>query len=323
MGRTERNGEFNKWDRRKTMKDSSLVKKIRDVEDEHAEEIGAARLADHGDDAKMRAMFVLGGVAIANKVATSLNSEAIKALITFQEQKMHEALGFDRFVEFLDQSEYSPLTKAQFYERKAILEKEGDALFDLLTELGMSIRKRKLLGKGNIELVGDKLIVHDGDEVTEISISDRSTILAAITSLADANAEKSIKLDRQKEKIDKYDGKVRELYDEIDQVKASKAAEIGQDPHSLALAQLCFAFAALREAAAELPLIDRAGRRDNVLEIIANQSRLTNGSYRTDGTEKPVEPIIEGDTFDESLESFLDQVDLTGGDNEAELAAKM
>jgi len=303
------------------MKDS-LAEKVREVEDEHAGQVLDTHLSKHGDALRMRAMFILGGVNIAGKVAASLGSEAIKALVKFQEEKMHEALGFETFVDFLGESEYSPMTKAQFYERKALLEKEGESLFDMLTELGMSIRRRKLLGQGNVELSGDVVIVKDGEEATEIALTDRARILETITALADANADKSKKLDKQKAKLDKHTEEKRELYEEIDRVKASAAVELVGDAHSMALANLVFAFAGLREATTDLSLIDKAARKDNVLEQIANQVNLTRSCYRTDGTEKPVEAGLAGETFDDQLTNFLDSVDLNDT-NDAELAANL
>lgn len=301
-----------------------LNEKIREAEEEHAGEVLDTRLEAHRDAQKMRAMFVLGGINIAGRVAASLDSEAITSLILFQQQKLHEALGYLKFDVFLNESEYSPMTKAQFYERKALLEKEGEAMFNLLTELGLSIRKRKLLGKGNVEMSGDTLIVHDGDESTEIQINDRAAVLEALSTLADANAEKSIKLDRQQQKIDKHDQQLADKNAEINKIRASKIADIAGQPHAVARVELGLAFRRLTEAAGDLSPADKDEFRDAVLEDVAAWSNLLRYAYRTDGTEKPVEPAIDGESFDEALETFLDTVDLDDvTNNDGELAAQL
>lgn len=283
-----------------------LQQKIREAEDEHAAEVVDAHLEIHRQGDRDRAMYVLGGVNIADRVSASLQSESIKALITFQEQRLYTALGFEDFVSFLGDSEYSPMTKQQFYDRKALLEKEGEAMFNLLTELGLSMRKRKLLGKGNVELEGDVLIVHNGDEVTEISIHDRSTILEAISSLADANAEKSIKIDRLKEKEAKHDDKVRELYSEIDTVKAAKIAETASNPHMVARVELGIAFRRLAEAAAALSAIEKEQFRDGVLEDVAAWRFDLTAAYATDKVTEPGPVQVKGDDFGSALDNFLD-----------------
>jgi len=301
-----------------------LNKQIRELEEEHAAETVESHLEAFRQEDHDRAMFILGGVNIADKIATSLNAEAIKALITFQEQKLHEALGFETFVAFLNESEYSPMSKQQFYDRKAILEKEGEKMFDLLTELGVSMRKRKLLGKGSVEIVGDIAIVHDGGETTEIQLTDRTRLLETLTALADANAEKSIKLERQKEMIDKHADEKRDLYEEMDRVRASKAAPTPDD-HMIARVELGLSFTRLRDSAAGLSEIEKDQFRDSVLEDVAGWTASLREAYKpgTAAAKPAAEAEIVGETFDDALTNFLDKVDLDDVANDGELAAQL
>jgi hypothetical protein len=302
-----------------------LQKRIDEVEDQHAEEVVQEHLAHHRDRAFREALHLSGGFKVAAKLVKVIDTELMRGLERFQEEKRHEALGYQRFVEFLDQSEYSPMSKAQYYERRALLEKEGDQVFNFFNDLGVSIRKRKLLGKGNVEIEGENVIIRDGEEETSIAMTDRSRLLETLSALADANADKSAKLEKQKEKIDRHGEKVRELYDDLDRERARQLSELGQDPHSMALANLCFAFASVRDEAAKLPALDRDARRDNVLEVAANQMNLLRAAYGTrsgSANGDSSEPVLVGDTVDEMLENFLDGVDLSGG-NDAELAAKL
>lgn len=307
------------------MKDNKLFKRIAEAEDEVAGEALDQHLDAHQEAQKMRAMFVLGGINIADKVAKVLDSEAIKSLIMFTEQKLFEPLGYTTVVEFLNESEYSPMSKAQFYERKALLENEGEAMFDLLTELGMSMRRRKLLGRGNVEISGDTAIIHTdgGDDIT-VQLSDRTRLLETLSALADANAEKSIKLQRQSEKIDKHDDKVRELYEENDRIRASKIAEVAGNPHMIARVEFNLAASKLADAARNLSAIEKDQFRDAVLEDHAAARELLAAAYST-GKPRSSSPVaVEGESFGEAASKFLDDLDLeTADDNDGELAAKL
>lgn len=304
--------------------DDKLQKKIREAEDEHAEEALADHLAINKQIARDTALLLLGSFHAAQKIANAINSEVMRALEIFQAERMYLSFGYDRFVDFLEGYEHAPMSKAQYYERKALLDKEGDALFDMYGDLGVSIRKRKLLGKGNIEIDGENVLVRDGDEVTEIHLNDRSRLLQTLTALADANAEKSIKLERQKEKIDRHDTEKRDLYDEIDRVRASKAAA-SPDDHMIARVELGLAFAKLREAVLRLSNIENDQFRDSVLEDVAAWSADLREAYRNGAAVAPAaNPEIVGDTFDEALGNFLDGVDLDAVDsNDGELLAQL
>ncbi len=306
------------------MKDK-LSKRIAEAEDEIAGEALDQHLDAHQEALKMRAMFVLGGINIADKVAKVLDSEAIKSLIMFTEQKLFEPLGFATLVDFLNESEYSPMSKAQFYERKLLLEKEGEAMFDLLTELGMSMRRRKLLGKGNVEISGDTAIVHtDGGDDIIVQLSDRTRLLETLSALADANAEKSIKIDRQKDQLDKADGKIRDAHAETDRIRASKIAEVAGNPHMIARVEFNLAAAKLADAARNLSAIEKDQFRDAVLEDHAAARELLAAAYSTGKTKSSSPVAVEGDSFGEAASKFLDDLDLeTADDNDGALAAKL
>ncbi|MCW5959298.1 MAG: hypothetical protein KIS76_03995 [Pyrinomonadaceae bacterium] len=160
---------------------------------------------------KEQALMFLGGIHTVGKLSEALSSQEMRALETFQKERLYHAFGFQTFVEFLG-SDYSRMTKSQYYERLRILDIEGDRIFDLLNDAGLSVSKRKLLGKGNIQLDGETLIVvgDDGDE-TEIEISDRSRILETLSALADANADKSRKIERGEADNKRLKEKVVEL----------------------------------------------------------------------------------------------------------------
>lgn len=304
------------------MKDK-LEKRIREVEEEHASEIVDQRFEEHRQQTRDKALMLLGGFNTAAKIAQVINSELMRGLEIFQTEKIYLALDYDTFVDYLD-SDQSPMSKAQYYERRAILANEGDQLFDVFSSIGLSIRKRKLLGKGSVEIVDDTVIVHHGDEVTEIELTDRARLLETLTALADANAEKSIKLERQKEKIDKFDSEKRDLYDEIDRVRASKVAA-APDEHMIARVELGLAFSRLRNCAAGLSEIEKDQFRDSVLEDVAGWTADLRQTYKpgTAAAKPAAEAEIVGETFDDALTNFLDKIDLDDVANDGELAAQL
>lgn len=300
-----------------------LQKDIRQVEEAHADAAVNEHLEAHRKAAELRAMFVLGGASIANRIAASLGAESMRAMIRFQEDKLYEPMGYSTFVEFLSESEYAPMTKSQFYERKAILEKEGDVLFDLLTEMGVSIRNRKLLGKGNVQIDGDSAIVTLGDDVVSIELTDRTRLLEVITTVIDAKSDLQKKLDKQAEAIAKHDDKVRELYDEVDRVKASKVAEVGQDPHSIAMVNLNFAYRALIEAVEDMTPIEREQFAPRDFELIAARNADLAAAFgRSDWTKIAPAPAAAKTEGADDIDDLINRA-LEDDDNDAELAESL
>lgn len=199
-----------------------LQTRIRAVEEEHAQEIVADNFKQHDENRKAKAFLVLGGFLAVDKVTRALSSELMRAMIKFQEEKLYEPLGFDNFVDFLNNSDYAPMTKNQFYERKAVLEKEGDHAFDLLNNLGLPVQKRKLLGAGNVQIEGDKVIVTstvaDGaaEKTETIEINNRERLLQVLSALADQNAVLNQKTSKQREKIAKGETEIEDLQKKLD-----------------------------------------------------------------------------------------------------------
>lgn len=177
-------------------------------------------------DERDKAAVSIGYITAFQKISNVLSAEFMRALIQFQEMKMHEALGYSRFENFLNESPYSPMSKNQFYDRAKILETEGDELFDLLNNFGLAVSKRKLLGKGNIQLDGNKIIVIDPATNEEISFDagDKSRILETITALADANADKTKKLDKGREDNERLKRKLNETEEALETARLSPNA---------------------------------------------------------------------------------------------------
>lgn len=251
-------------------------------------EIASKQNADDLNDL----FYKLGGLDVLQTVANNLNAALIVNLQRIRDEEQYRAAGFNRFDAFLDNHPRSPMAYKKFNYIEGIFKTVGPDVFDILSGSGLSLRQRKLLEKGDVEIDGDEILVNHDGEVITFEITNRREWLDSIKVLAKSNAEKAAKLDRQKEKIEKHDAEKKELYAEIDAVRASKAAEVGQDPHSMALANATFALAALREEADRLPAIDRAARKDNVLEILAGCLDRLRQAYRTNAVEQPSDDLV-------------------------------
>jgi hypothetical protein len=313
------------------VKDDKLQQRIDEAVDERAGEILSEKIAEHTETERNAAIFILGGVRVADRIAASLGSETMRTLLRFQAEERYLALGYKDMVEFLTKSEYSPMTKHQFYDRKEILEREGDVVFNMLNDLGVSIRQRKLLGKGNIQLDGDTVIVTtDGEEEVSIDLTDRRRLLETLTALADANADKSHKLERQQKAIDGHGDKVRELHADYDRLRASKAADAGQDPHSLAVINLNFAYRALIEAVSDMSPIEQEQFVARDFQLIADLNHDLAAAFgRKDWTtiagrtaDTPVRSSGDNkiDGIDAVIAAALEEEDES---NDSELAAKL
>lgn len=293
-----------------------------------ADEIVTSAIQSNSQQSALNELFFrLGGLDVIQTLANNLNAALIVNLQRIRDEEQYRVAGFNRFDDFMDNHPRSPMAYKKFNYIEGIFKTVGPDVFDVLSGSGLSLRQQKLLERGDVEIDGDEIIINHDGEIISFEITNRREWLDSIKVLAKANAEKSAKLDRQKEKIDRHDTEKREIYAELDKVRAARSAEVSGDPHSMAFASLGFAFTALREQAALLSDVDRAARRDNVLEILANQMQLTREAYGSGPVRaNAVTGPAAGQSFDEFLAAGLDAIDLDAvdvDDNDAELAAAL
>ncbi len=282
------------------------------IEGEIAQTYNAADLND--------LYFQLGGLDAIDAITTNLMSALIRSYQQIRDNQTYRAAGYQRFDEFLDNHPRSRMSYKRFNYIEGIYKNLGPEPFDLLSGSGLSMRQMKQIGKGNVEIDGDKVLVHfDGEVVEEFNINNRREWMQSLKALADSHAEKNIKLARQKEQIEKHGDEKRKLYDDIDRIKAAKIAETASQPHMVARVELGIAFRKLTEAARDLSPIEREQFRDSVLEDVAAWRTALAGSYATEKATKrgPVE--VKGDDFAAALDNFLEN-DL---DNDEDLASKL
>src|SRR5438105_12519130 len=164
---------------------NSLNDKISKLKDEHAEEHLTTVREKHREDSLKRALFILGRIKqnehLATAIATNLSAQTIRALETFQKDKMFLDAGYSTFDEFLNDQEFSPLSKRQYYDRLSLIRQHGDEIYDLLTSIGISVRSQRLLGTGDLTIKNDTLYVGD----KEVEIGDTGIIKDVLNELFD------------------------------------------------------------------------------------------------------------------------------------------
>jgi hypothetical protein len=195
----------------------------------------------------------IGGSNEADKISKGISSYAMQRWIYFQEQKMYESLGYTSFNDFLNKSPYSPMGKSNFYEKRKLLLKEGAPLFDLFNMTRIPERNRKLLREGQIEVVGDKVVIRqdDDDEKIEIKLNDKVTLIETLTEVLDQNAVQKTTIKRKDEHIERGEKKIEALNKEKQITRHKQALKL--DPYGTALANWVSASNVLINEIAKLP----------------------------------------------------------------------
>lgn len=256
-----------------------LKDKLSQVKDAHAAEIVDRQGDEFAEQARIEAAFILGRIKqndhIRQGIGANLEAQTILALDRFQEEKKYKALGFDKFDEFLDKSPLSPMTKTQYYTRRGLINMHGAEVYDLLTAVGISVRAQKMLGKGELSIKGDRLVI--GDE--EIEVANSGLIKEVLEELVDEKREMAEelgkaqrKIAKQKEQIDQGVGEYEMLQRHIDELQTG-------DPHDIALSRVISKFLELHEAIGQMPDADKAAKGGNALRTLFTQLEAARRSY--------------------------------------------
>ncbi|HYG09844.1 MAG TPA: hypothetical protein VD835_07725 [Pyrinomonadaceae bacterium] len=206
-------------------------------------------------DAAMRLGAASALLAVAEEISRYCNAEGMRALARFAEIKGYKALGFDSFDEFLDKYPRVPMTRGQYYERKALLDKEGAATFDVLNALRIPASARKQLTEGSARLDGDVIVIGE----SRVSVTDRGALLDAVKTLA-------ARLKSQAETIELGRQDVQRLKMKL--AAGSLPALLNSNPRDDAVNFALLAMKGLAEQARGLSGEQAAAARDNVVRQI-------------------------------------------------------
>ena len=214
--------------------------------------------------------MLLGATSALRNLASSMTTQAIRALQHFRDTKQHEKLGYTRFDDFLNKYLYSPMTYKQFNEREKILALEGDAAFDLLNDLQVPLQARKLLSAGTVRVEGDEIIIgrfDDGQTVSVASVKDRTRIAEIIKTLANENEANTRVITDQKEKIKKGSQELKKTRKALD----AAVSPYAQATYEKALFTLIGAFSNLCDELEELLPHERKEKRDYTFKQLSDQ----------------------------------------------------
>jgi hypothetical protein len=211
----------------------------------------------------LRVFEALGGIKAISHAANALNSQALEALKTFQEQELWRQIPFDdtrnciNFDEFL--SVHGPFGKTKYYQMRELMEKEGSQAFDTLTALGIPYERRKLLQRGTIGVDGDEVVI-DNERVPITNARRIKIILATLTE----------KISQQEDKIVTGEATVKRLKDEVRSARAAGERTVTVTPTwDVRLAEVLIALGALRTAIDQSPVT--AEQRKLIVDRIADQ----------------------------------------------------
>lgn len=247
---------------------NSLAEKIDRVKDDHALEKHGEIIAHHDDLARNTAHFVLGRIKqndhLSRAISSNLDAQTIRALERFQQEKMFKAMGFDTFDAFLDGSEFSPMKKSVYYERRELANRHGDEIYDLLTSVGISVRSQKLLGHGDLAIKGDALVI--GDQ--QIEMSNVGLIKDVLNEMFDEKRTLMADREKLKKQNDALKDQIARGTDENAELMRALDAMREGNPHDRSLARVVESLLEHTEVVGQMDDKAKAKKGANALETL-------------------------------------------------------
>lgn len=274
---------------------------------------------------EMEIAFLLGGIDVVNVLTTNLQSALIRKIQRIRDDQIYLGSGFTRFDDFLDKHPLSPMSYKKFNELEKFLEQETPPLFDLLQGSGLSVQKRKALQKAGLSIEDDKLVAYlPGDETpTEIAIDNERMWVHSLKTIIERLESTEKRLKKHDEQAASKELRIRELYQENDRLRASKAADMSADPHMMAVIRLEVAFNDLKLAVENLSPVERQQFAAVTFEKIADRCEQLRLAYGTGSvTAAMPKTAAEPGTEEDFINSLMDQVEAED-DAESGLAAAM
>ncbi|MCC6328954.1 MAG: hypothetical protein IT174_10590 [Acidobacteria bacterium] len=218
---------------------------------------------------KEKALLLLGRIQATDRIANNLTAEVVRTLILIEECKAYRALGYQQFVDYLADSDVSVMTKHEFYNRKKLLETEGDELFDLFSISGIPLHKRKLLAAGQVEISAEGIYVHTDSGDVHVGHGETTRFIELVSALAKSNADKTKKLEKGKDDFRRLKERLLKIEDDP---ASGRTVSTFDQVHTVAIGGLA-ALAAELEQATEAELLQYA---DGQLLLLASQFNRIN-----------------------------------------------
>jgi hypothetical protein len=276
-----------------------MKKELKELETKQAIEKHQFQIEHFTETQKNETLIFVGKLQAVSSMRRALNSQELRGLQIFQKEERHFHLGFETFVDFLN-SEYSPTTKSQYYERIKILETEGDQVFDLLSEVGVAVSTRKLLASGNYDAITiENGILKIGEETADLS--NAKLVRSLIESYADDCKKLTAKSAKDLEKIEKLEKTIENGRSDYEQLQ--RRIDADETPREKTFSKLVSSF---NQFIGTLPNLEESEteKAEANLEMIwylLERSRKTLGSNKTftSGDTSSLDPLVADVDFDD------------------------
>lgn len=239
------------------MNETTLEKKLREVEDEHFGEIEQTRLGELDQDFIIAAHRFHGALEAVTSIARSLTSKTIEGLMEVEDKKYYLAWtdpvtgeNFKRFVDYLNSDEVPDLSKNKYYDLKALLLSEGAEAFDVFSGKKIPVSTRKLLAAKGVEISvdGDDLVIAD----KRVPVTDRAAMKELVETVHSVLRERDAREEKQAHTIEKLENTVRAGQEDFEQLQRSLDAMREGDPYDQAISAAVYALLELTETIGQL-----------------------------------------------------------------------
>ena len=193
----------------------------------------------------IRSAEIVGAAKVLDHLAATLNSQAMRHWEGFQQSEGYLAYECKTFVEFLEKFRPMGLTKDKYYQRKSLLESEGDEVFDLLNQYGVPASARKQLTSGSIEISGNELVLNE----QRVPLNDTKQVRKAISELV----SQLERVENKSNKTEKEIEKLKKRLEKAQQPGTNTTLHDDSDPQTFAAYRLIAAYASYE---AELAALD-------------------------------------------------------------------
>jgi hypothetical protein len=287
--------------------------KLKKLREQHELEEYEMQVGEVKDNRKSRALFALGGIKAADQIASSIfsaiSSQSMKALDFFQKEKMYLDLGYETFVDFLQNSEFSPMTKSQYYERKNLISNEGEVVYDYLNSIGLSVSVRKLLTENNgkeISIEGDYFVV--GEE--KIEMKESSSIKNLLLEIANDNRKLKEENKKQAEKLEKGKGDFDRLKQRLSEAENSTAtADYSKNPVEKMNAIALGGLSGLADELKKASLVDCQYFTDSNLRLLVSQFQRVQEVLCKKLAVESADELLVSNEDEDRITSLLDDED--------------
>ncbi|KAK0039533.1 hypothetical protein Bpfe_031018 [Biomphalaria pfeifferi] len=293
------------------------------------ENINEAVVTNTDKTRSINALIRIGEVGAIGRLANNLTAQTIRALQIVRDNKDFESLGFKRFDNFLDESPVSPMSYRQFIDREKLLAQEGDFLFDLLNDLRLSHKQRRLLGAGNVQVDEEKGTVivtasvggvAEAVKTEEIDLQDRARLLQTLSALADQNSTLNETNIKQRQKIERGEKDVDDLKRKLDEAKSKPGERSIEQLHFDNFIRVVNSIDAMAATIKEFNPEDKAKHQEVYLDAIDGAILRLRAAYNKDAA--PVSKRHKKVSAEKS-EEVEDFADLAASMNDDELANLM